>query len=416
MYKRRTRVVITGMGVLAPNGTGLEAFWQSILDGRSGIGPITLFDTTGYKSRIAGEVKGFNVLDYIPRSEKPRRLARNTQMAFAATRDALADAQLDLGAERDSPANPVPVVLGVGTSAMDILQVGFDSLRDHGPASIKPFAVGACAPQAAASFVGKMLGVPTRAFTLSSTCVGGLDAIATAATLIRTGESDIAIAGGADAPITPLAIASFTTAGLSSIRNNDPARASRPFDRNRDSGVISEGAAVLVLENLDHAIARGAKPYLEMTGYGSQSDPDPDAPGGGLENTMSAALANADCLPADIDYICAYGPGHPIFDEIELSMIKRVFGKHAASVPISSIKGVTGNPLAAAGPMQLVSSALSLTHNLIPPTANCEDLDDGCDLDVVMAKSRRVKLNRILINVRGLGGGSCSLIVERLSR
>lgn len=414
MYKQN-RVVATGLGVLAPNGIGLRAFWESIVESRSGVGPITLFDTTGYKSRIAGEVKGFDVQHYIPRSEKPRRLARNTQMAFAATRDALGDARLDVGSQLEATASPIPVVLGVGTSAMDILQVGFDSLRDHGPGSIKPFAVGACAPQAASSFVGRMLGVPTRAFTLSSTCVGGLDAIATAATIIGSGESDIAIAGGADAPITPLAIASFTTAGLSSMRNDEPVRASRPFDRDRDSGVISEGAGVVILECLEHALARGVEPYIEISGYASQSDPDPNAPGGGLEKTMSAALANANCRTSDIDYICAYGPGHPIFDAIELAMIKRVFGKHATSIPITSIKGVTGNPLAAAGPMQLISSALSLAHNLIPPTANCENLDDLCDLDIVRERPRRMRINRILINVRGLGGGSCSLIVERLS-
>lgn len=402
------------MGVLAPNGTGLDSFWNSLLAGRSGIGPITLFDATGYRSRIAGEVKGFNPLDYIDAKEKPRRLARGTQLAFAATRRALEDARLDLAEVRDGTTGPLPVILGVGTSAMDILQDGFDSLRDRGPTSIKPFAVGSCAPQAAASFIGRMLGVPTRTATISSTCVSGLDAVATAAFAIRSGESDVAIAGGADAPITPLAMASFATAGLSSARNTDPERASRPFDRDRDSGVISEGAGVLILENLDHALARGAKPYFEVIGYGVQTDSDLNHPGSGLGDTMSAALSNANQSPEGIDYICAYGPGHPIFDKVELAMIKKVFGKHANSVPISSIKGVTGNPLAAAGPLQLVASALSLKENLIPPTANCDNLDADCDLDIVRGSSRRAKLNRILLNVRGLGGGNSTLIIERV--
>ncbi len=411
---KRTRVVVTGMGILAPNGVGLKAFWSSLVEGRSGIGPITLFDARGFRSRIAGEVKDFNPLDYIDAKEKPRRLARGTQLAFAATQRALTDAGLNLPELRRGFPLPLPIVMGIGTSAMDILQDGFDSLRDRGPGSIKPFAVGSCAPQAAATFIGRTLGVSTRTSTISSTCVSGLDAVASATATIRNGESEIAIAGGADAPITPLAMASFATAGLSSSRNDAPERASRPFDRDRDSGVISEGAGVLVLESLDHALARGAAPYLEITGYGGQTDSDPTVPGSGLGSTMIAALANANHDPSAIDYICAYGTGHPIFDKIELSMIKRAFGEHARTIPISSIKGVTGNPLAAAGPMQLISAGLCFRNNLIPPTANCENLDSDCDLDIVRGRARRAKLNRILINVRGLGGGNSTMIVERV--
>lgn len=414
LSRTRNRVVVTGMGVLAPNGTGLKAFWQSLLAGESGIGPITLFDPTGFKSRIAGEVKNFDPLDYIEAKEKPRRLSRATQLAYAATQFALKDSRIDLSAFSRANCGPLPIILGVGTSAMDILQTGFDSLRDRGPASIKPFAVGACAPQAAASFIGRMLGVATRTTTISSTCVAGLDAIATAAEAIRNGDAEVAIAGGADAPITPLAIASFTTAGLSSGRNERPERASRPFDRERDSGVISEGAGVVILENLEHALARGAEPRCEITGYGLQMDSDPECPGSGLENTMRAALANAACQPAAVDYICAYGPGHPIFDKVELVMIRKVLGASALSVPITSIKGVTGNPLAAAGPLQLIASALSLQKDLIPPTANCENLDAGCELDIVKGQPRRARINRVLINVRGLGGGNSTLILERV--
>ena len=355
---KRTRVVVTGMGVLAPNGVGLDEFWDSLVQGRSGIGPITLFDARGYRSRIAGEVKDFNPLDYIDPREKPRRLARGTQLAYAATDLALKDARLNPRRMQTETSAPLPIVMGVGTSAMDILQDGFDSLRDRGPSSIKPFAVGSCAPQAAATFIGRMLGVSTRTSTISSTCVSGLDAVASAAASIRNGESEIAIAGGSDAPITPLAMASFATAGLSSSRNDSPERASRPFDRDRDSGVISEGAGVLVLESLDHALGRGVEPYFEITGYGVQTDADPMLPGSGLGSTMCTALANANQDPATIDYICAYGTGHPIFDKVELAMIKRAFGRRAQTVPISSIKGVTGNPLAAAGPLQLIACGL----------------------------------------------------------
>jgi len=411
---KRTRVVVTGMGVLAPNGVGLDEFWDSLVQGRSGIGPITLFDARGYRSRIAGEVKDFNPLDFIDPREKPRRLARGTQLAYAATDLALKDARLSPRRMQTETSAPLPIVMGVGTSAMDILQDGFDSLRDRGPSSIKPFAVGSCAPQAAATFIGRMLGVSTRTSTISSTCVSGLDAVASAAASIRNGESEIAIAGGSDAPITPLAMASFATAGLSSSRNDSPERASRPFDRDRDSGVISEGAGVLVLESLDHALGRGVEPYFEITGYAVQTDADPMLPGSGLDSTMCAALANANQDPASIDYICAYGTGHPIFDKVELAMIKRAFGRRAQTVPISSIKGVTGNPLAAAGPLQLVACGLCFRKNSIPPTANCENLDTDCDLDIVRGRARRAKLNRILLNVRGLGGGNSSMIVERV--
>ena len=402
------------MGVLAPNGVGLDEFWDSLVHGRSGIGPITLFDARGYRSRIAGEVKDFNPLDYIDPREKPRRLARGTQLAYAATDRALKDARLSPRRLQTETSAPLPIVMGVGTSAMDILQDGFDSLRDRGPSSIKPFAVGSCAPQAAATFIGRMLGVSTRTSTISSTCVSGLDAVASAAASIRNGESEIAIAGGSDAPITPLAMASFATAGLSSSRNDSPERASRPFDRDRDSGVISEGAGVLVLESLDHALGRGVEPYFEITGYGVQTDADPTLPGCGLGSTMCTALANANQDPASIDYICAYGTGHPIFDKVELAMIKRAFGRRAQTVPISSIKGVTGNPLAAAGPLQLIACGLCFRKNSIPPTANCENLDTDCDLDIVRGRARRAKLNRILLNVRGLGGGNSSMIVERV--
>jgi len=180
--------------------------------------------------------------------------------------------------------------------------------------------------------------------------------------------------------------------------------------------VISEGAGVLVLESLEHALARGARAYCEVTGYGLQMDSDPEFPGSGLESTMGAALANAGYMPAEIDYVCAYGPGHPIFDRVELTMIERVFGMRAAQVPITSIKGVTGNPLAAAGPLQLVASALSLQKDLIPPTANCENLDYGCELDIVRGRARRSRVNRVLINVRGLGGGNSSLVIERFTK
>jgi 3-oxoacyl-[acyl-carrier-protein] synthase II len=411
--RKRTRVVVTGMGVLAPNGVGLDEFWKSLVEGKSGIGPITLFDARGYRSRIAGEIKNFNPLDYMEAGWKPKRMGRHTQLAYAATQLALKDANFQ-------PSNRklktlLPVCIGVSTSALDVIENGFRELQGRGPRGVNSGVVRNCQPQAAAHLIAEKLGVETSATTISSACNSGIDAIASAALMIRTGDIEIAIAGGADAPVTPLTMASMASAGLSSYANSDPARASRPYDAESDSGVISEGAGILVLENLEHALGRGAKTYLEISGYAAQMDHDPDDPFGGLESAMRIALANASRDVRNIDYICSYGPGHPALDSAEARMIRRVFGASADRVPVSSIKGVTGNPLAAAGPLQLMTCALAFKYNTIPPTANLQNPGADCDLDFVPGKARKARINCALINVRGLGGGNSSMIVERVT-
>ncbi len=412
MYKRRTRVVITGMGVLAPNGTGLDAFWQSILDGRSGIGPITHFDASNFKSRIAGEVKNFEPLDYIEPYLKPRRMARHTQLAYAAAMMALKDAGLDL--ENLDSSSPMPVIIGVSTSSLDVIERVFHEVTERDPNRVKPSDLSASKPQAAANLIADRIGAFCNAATVSSACPSGLDAIAAAATMIKAGEAEIAIAGGSDAPITPLAMASFTASGLSSTRNEAPATASRPFDRTRDSGVISEGAGVLILEDFERAQARGARMYLEISGYGARRDVNPEQPASGLEYSMELALANSGCSAEDIDYISAYGPGHPLLDAAEIAIIKRVFGRRARLVPVSSIKGVTGNPLAAGGPLQIAACALSVRDQLVAPTANHEIDDPDCDLDVVPNHPRKARIDRVMVNVRGLGGSASSMVLGRV--
>ncbi len=409
---KSNRVVVTGMGVIAPNGTGLREFWRTLVAGESGIGPITLFDTEGFKSRIAGEVKGFDPLDHMPAQWKPKRMGRHTQFAYAATQMALRDARFDPRVDRINSV--LPVCIGVSSSAFDVIENGARELQGRGASRINSGMVRNCQPQAAALLIAQKLGVQTQASTISSACNSGIDAVASAATMIRLNDVEIAIAGGADAPVTPLAMASLASAGLSSFANANPATASRPYDANSDSGVISEGSGVLILENLDHALARGAKLYLEITGYAAQMDSEPDDPFDGLEATMRLALANAGRDVREIDYICSYGPGHPVLDAAEVRMIRRVFGRHAAQVPISSIKGVTGNPLSAAGPMQLISCALAFQAGQIPPTANHETPLPGCELDFVARKARKALLNCALINVRGLGGGNSSMVVERV--
>jgi 3-oxoacyl-[acyl-carrier-protein] synthase II len=408
---KRNRVVVTGIGVLAPNGIGLEAFWKSLLEGRSGIGPITLFDATGFKSRIAGEVKNFDPTQYIEPELKPKRMARHTQLAYAATMMALKDAGLDVN-HLDLPS-PTPVIIGVSMNAMDLIERAFNAVRDSGPNRTAPTTSAASIPQAPANIIADRLGKSADAATISSACPSGLDAIADAAAMIRSGQAEIAIAGGTDAPITPLVMASFISSGLSSFRNDEPERASRPFDVTRDSGVISEGAAIMVLENWERAEARGVRAYLEIKSYGKQRDRDPEKPASALEDSIGVALANGTMSMTDIDYISAYGPGHPVLDIAEIQVLKKVLGAHAYSVPINSIKGVTGNALAAGGPFQLIACALTMRDQTIPPTANCDTLDPRCDLDIVRLRARKAKVNTALINVRGLGGSANTMLVSR---
>jgi 3-oxoacyl-[acyl-carrier-protein] synthase II len=408
---KHNRVVVTGMGILAPNGIGLEAFWDSLAAGRSGVGPITRFDASAFKSRIAGEVKGFEPLDYIDPKFKPKRMARHTQFALAAMKMALADANFDPATHPVD--HPIPVMLGVSTTAMDILEDCWGNLARRGPRGVSAGVVD-CQPQAATQMLTIALGISARATTIASACPSGLDAIASAAAMIRLGEADVAVAGGTDATITPLSMASFAAAGLSSTRNLEPERASRPFDLLRDSGIISEGAGMLILENYETAVGRGVSPYLEIIGYGTQGDNYASDELFGLGQTMRLALDSAGKSPEEIDYICAYGPGHPALDVVETDMIKRVFGRRAYGIPISSIKGVTGNALSAAGPHQVITCGLCFKHGMIPPTANYEVPDPRCDLDYVPGRSRPRKINTALINVRGLGGGNSSLIVERV--
>jgi 3-oxoacyl-[acyl-carrier-protein] synthase II len=410
---KRNRVVITGMGILAPNGIGIEAFWESILTGRSGIGPITFFDASGLKDQIAGEIKDFNPLNYIEPELKPKRMARHTQLAYVAAMMAIEDAGLKI-TELDLPS-PTPVVVGVSTSALDVIERVFTDSDRRGLDGVSPMALGASKPQAAANVIADRIGAGAHAATVSSACPSGLDAVASAAKMIRSGETELAVAGGADAPITLHGVASFIASGLSISHNGEPERASRPFDLSRKSGVLSEAAGMFVLENLERAEGRGARIYLEISGYGAQRDLEPERMASGLRGSMEMALANAGCTIEDIDYISAYGPGDPTLDAAEVRYIKEVFGERAYAVPVSSIKGVTGNPLAAAGPLQIAACALSLRDQLIPPTANYEIADPECDLDVVPLRPRRTKLNRALVNVRGLGGSASSLVVNRVS-
>lgn len=406
------RVVVSGIGIVAANGIGLDAFWKTILAGESGIGPITLFDTEELSTRIAGEVRNFNPQDYIDPALKPQRMARFTQLALAATRLAISDAGLNTA--EMCRMEPVAVVMGVSTSATDVIERQVLRIHLHGRKSASPFCAIASLPQAAGGAISSTIGARTQILTISTGCPSGLDAIAFAASQVRSGKFDLAIAGGADAPLTLLSVATFCASNTMSTRNDAPAKASRPFDLHRDGGVMAEAAGIVVIESLDSALARGRKPYLEIRGQGSCADADPRQPARGLMDSMLAAIANSGIRPSDVEHISAHGPSDPLLDRVETAMIKDVLGRWAYRIPVSSIKGVTGNPLGAAGPLQLAACALCMRDGLIPPTANYEAPDPQCDLDYAPGPPRRGHPRFALINNHGFGGSNSSMVVGRI--
>jgi 3-oxoacyl-[acyl-carrier-protein] synthase II len=405
------RVVITGLGVVAPNGIGKEAFWSSLLNGQSGIGPITLFDASQHTCKIAGEVPGFELNHFLDLHDvRVKRLSRQTQLTLVASILALRDAGLTT-----QPANflePLQLVLGISSSAIEVITQGYDRLLAHGAKRVPTHTVQACQPQQSASVVAGYLRCTSRTQTISSACAAGLDAIAAAYRSIRSGAATVALTGGADAPVNDLTFACLAQAGLIGASAYPPEKASRPFDKGHTVGIISEGAGLLVLEEWSHARARGARMYAEVTGYGTYMDENFDRPGCGYETAIREALSDARRRPEDIDYVCAHGPSHVVLDCRETEALHVVLGDHARHVAISSIKGVTGNPLAAAGGLQAIATALAIEQGMIPPTANLEQTDPACDLDYVPLQPRRARVRAALINTHGLGNGNSALIME----
>ncbi|HNX33883.1 MAG TPA: beta-ketoacyl-[acyl-carrier-protein] synthase family protein [Kiritimatiellia bacterium] len=408
-HKDERRAVVTGIGVVAANGIGVEAFWRTVKAGVSGAGPITLFDASKLPNRIAAEVKGFDPKSLFAASVKWKRMARHTQFAMAALDMALADAALgDCLAEA---TRPVCVTMGVSTSAIEVVESAANSVWKGDEARLRPWLVWASQPHAVTTTLSEQVGKQVAFQTVSTACKAGADAVLSAVSSIREGRAEIAIAGGADAPITASTCAAFSAGRLLSGRNDDPLHASRPFDRDRDGGVLGEGAGVLVLESLAHARARGARIWMEVCGGASCPDAFGTQAADGLGACMTLALANSRLSGSAIDYVCAHGPSDPVIDRVETAMIRSTLGRHANRIPVSSIKGVTGNPLAAAGPMELIACALALRDAIIPPTANYETPDPACDLDYV-PQARRTRFEHALVNVHGMGGGNTTLIVR----
>ncbi len=404
------RVVVTGLGVLAANGIGKDLFWESLLAGRSGIGPVTRFDASDLLCRIAGEVRGFRPEDFISAADKPRHMARNTQMAVAAFSMAVSDAGL---APNDMVRlAPAGVVLATSMGGFDLLEKHMRRVAVKGVGGAVP-AVIACIHTSATSEVARRLQVPTQTATLSNSCIGGLDAVAVGATMIESGQCDIVIAGASDAAVERSMMVALDSVGMLSRSNRDPGRASRPFDLFRDRGVLAEGAAVVILESEDVARARGGTPYASIGAHATSMDEVGAEDASGLAASMRQALASEGLITDDIDCILAHGPSDRDLDRVETRCIRAVLGRHADRVPAPSIKGVTGNALSVGGMMQLVTACMMFRHGRIPPTANYEHRDPQCDLDYVAGSARVAAPESILINAHGMGRINSSLIVRR---
>jgi len=407
-----SRVVVTGLGTLNPLGHDAAATWAAVRAGRSGVGPITLFDAAGYETRIAAEVKNFDPVALFGRKEA-RRMARLTQLALAAAGQALADAALGQALD---PAR-VGVVVGSGMGALDPIAEAAETLATHGPARLSPFFVPMMLADTPAAIISIVHGLTGPNLAVYSACASGNSALGEAAAMIRRGAADLMLAGGAEACVLPLALAGFGVMGAISRRNDAPEQASRPFDAGRDGFVVAEGAAVLALEAREHALARGAHIYGELLGYGSSADAyhitTPHETGAGAAASMAAALADAGLSPADVDYINAHGTSTAHNDRAETAAIKRVFGERAYALPISSTKSMTGHLLGAAGALEAIFCLLALRDGLIPPTINYEQPDPACDLDYVPNVARPAGLRVVMSNAFGLGGHNATLLFGR---
>jgi beta-ketoacyl-acyl-carrier-protein synthase II len=407
-----TRVVVTGMGVISPLGLDVATLWQNLIAGQSGIGPITLYDTSGFDVHIAGEAHGFDPLQYMSAREA-RRIDRFTQFAIAALEEALAQSQLKVEAQ---DAYEIGVIIGSGAGGVWTQYHGIEDLRLKGPHRLNPFNVTAATVDASSVHVALLTGARGPNLGLTSACASGADAIGQAYETIRRGHARAMFTGGFDAAITPLSMAGFDCIRALSHRNEHPAGASRPFDAHRDGFVAAEGGALLVLEDLEFALARNAQPLAEVLSYAATSDaihltaPDPD--GAGAAQCMKLALARAEITPQDVSYINAHATGTPIGDPAETRAIRQALGEYADCVPISSTKSMTGHLMGGAGALEAVISIQTLRTGSLPPTINLETPDPACDLDYVPLRARQAETEVVLSNSFGFGGHNATLVLR----
>jgi 3-oxoacyl-[acyl-carrier-protein] synthase II len=410
---RQPRVVITGAGAVTPVGNTAEEFWAALLQGTSGIGPITRFDTTGFATRIAGEVKGFEPLKYIDKKED-RKLDPYLKFALACAVMAVEDAGLDVA--RVDPTR-FGVLVGSGIGGITTLLDSHDVLNAKGPDRVSPFFIPMLIINMASGLISMRFGAKGPNSSVVTACATGNHAIGDAMKIIQRGDADIMIAGGAEAIIIPLTIAGFCQMKAMSTRNDEPTRASRPFDADRDGFVCGEGGGLVIVESLDHALRRDARIYAELIGYGMTADAHhmtaPDPGGDGAARAMVAALRDAGTPPAAVGYINAHGTSTPYNDKFETLAIKRVFGDHARKLAVSSTKSMTGHLLGAAGGIEAIATAFAIYHGLLPPTINYERPDPDCDLDYVPNLARKQDVEIALSNAFGFGGTNATLAFQK---
>ncbi|MGB4871886.1 MAG: beta-ketoacyl-ACP synthase II [Candidatus Promineifilaceae bacterium] len=413
MNQEKRRVVITGMGTINPLGHDVATTWRQTAVGQSGIGPITQFDAREYKTQFAGEVKEFDPAELFGRKEA-RRMDRVTQFALAAAGQALAQAQLTVS---DANRQRIGVMMGSGMGIMQPIIESQGVLQERGAGRVSPFFVPMMLADTPAALISIQFGLCGPNLALFTACASGNNALGEAARQVQYGVADVMLAGGSEACILPLAMAGFGVMGAISTRNDAPMEASRPFDKMRDGFVVSEGSAVLVLEALDHALARGAAIYGELVGYGTSADAYhismPAEDGAGAAQAMRLALADAGLQPVDVDYINAHGTSTPLNDKSETAAIKQVFGDAAYTVPVSSTKSIHGHLLGATGALEAILCLQALREGLVPPTINYHTPDPDCDLDYVPDQARTADLQVAMSNTFGLGGHNATLVFRR---
>lgn len=407
------RVVITGIGVVSPVGNTREEFWKSLIEGKSGIGTITKFDASGYPVRIAGEVKDFDPGDILSPKER-RRTDLFTQYALKATEEALSDAGIEPDKiERDR----VGVIVASGIGGTITWEIQHKKLIEQGPDRVSPLFIPMMIINTASGMIAIKYKFRGPNFSTVSACASSGHAIGEAMRKIQYGDADVMITGGTEASITPLSVAGFSVMKALSTRNEEPERASRPFDRDRDGFVMSEGCSIFVLEELEHAKKRGAKIYAELVGYGASDDAyhitAPDDTGEGPALSMKRAIEDARRRPEDVDYINAHGTSTPLNDKIETLAIKKVFGEHAKHIPISSIKSMVGHLLGAASAIELAATILTIRDGIIPPTINYENPDPECDLYYVPNNAIKKDVRFAISNSFGFGGHNVTLAVSK---
>ena len=409
----RNRVVVTGLGCVSPVGNNVKDTWEALLAGRSGAAPITAFDASAHKTKFAAEVKGFDPVALFGTREA-RKMDRFTQFATAATLEAMSHANLTI---TESNRDRVGILIGTGIGGIITLLEQYEVLRERGPERISPFLIPMMISDSAAGNIAIRVGVRGPNMSLATACASGTNSLGEAAEMIRRGSADVMIAGASEAAITAVTMAGMNVMTALSARNDDPQRASRPFDKDRDGFLMGEGSGIVILESLEHAQARGANILCEFGGYGTSDDAHhisaPAENGAGAAISMQLALQNANLKPENISYINAHGTSTYLNDKSETAAIKTVFGEQAYKTPVSSTKSMTGHLLGASGALEGIISALAIVNNTLPPTINYETPDPVCDLDYVPNQPRKTIVNHVMSNSFGFGGHNATLIMSR---